>query len=32
MEGRAYVSSGTAVDPELEEIFPTVTGLFDLIE
>lgn len=32
VEGRAYVSSGTAVDPELEELFPTVTGLFDLIE
>jgi hypothetical protein len=32
VEGRAYVSSGTAVDPELEDLFPAVTGLFDLIE
>ena len=32
MEGRAYISSDTAVDPELEDLFPAVIGLFDLIE
>ena len=32
VEGRAYVSSDTAVDPELEDLFPAVIGLFDLIE
>ena len=32
VEGRAYVSSDTAVGPEFNELFPAVTGLFDLIE